>query len=430
MEPPPQYPSTYGALHWCNFHVERAVIPDVSVPAIVIKSLDITVDEKWSEYSFSNEEKVIERWENYERIKKMEEKTRARVLAEAEQKAKDEAAKRALAQERAKKEAEAEQLIKSRAAAAEAEKAKAEAEAEALIKTRAETAAKLKILQKEKEKEEAKLAALKEVSSVTHLSQAVAEKLLLDHDGDVQKSIQAFFDGSLSPTSSPPTSIAPLTNNSSSKPLPLSYTTPVDPRLAQNMERENKQREEDRLLQNDLLGLSSTDWETQPASRGSEFGGGDRSIEQLMREYGGDETRVPPMQAALPRAQQAPAQAVLQPFTTSNPFVDADPFSSATPSPKTPLQTPASPAIAASPREVPEGLPPPVYPQPPAYPATTALGSGSRSQSVGVDFPPEHNDKVQQLISLTQASKQECELLLFCENFDLDRACNSYFNSL
>lgn len=66
MDPPPHYASTYGALHFSNFSVKRAEIPDVKLSQETVNNATILIDEKWPEYIFENELNAKEKWENYQ----------------------------------------------------------------------------------------------------------------------------------------------------------------------------------------------------------------------------------------------------------------------------------------------------------------------------------------------------------------------------
>jgi hypothetical protein len=167
-------------------------------------------------------------------------------------------------------------------------------------------------------------------------------------------------------------------------------------------------REEDRRMAAQMSNLTTSSHHTHS----HDFNAKDRSIDELIRDYSTDDT----FSSTTPINQ--PLQP-LQPFTAANPLITTDPFSnnSSSPSPR-PIGM-AVPVMARSSSipGTPDGLPPPVYPQPPAYGAVT-----------GSSFPPEHVDKVRQLMQLTHASESQCQLLLMCEGFDLDRACDSFYS--
>jgi len=152
---------------------------------------------------------------------------------------------------------------------------------------------------------------------------------------------------------------------------------------------------------------------------------------------------MPPLQAPLVSSD---------PFSAANPYVAADPFRS---SPRgegsggggsQPALPPRSNALGRGAAQraagLPEGLPPPGYPaqqsqyahSPPQPPPTTTsrgvpldslpsrdTGGGSAKRN---DTAPE----VTQLMSLTHEPEELCVKMLSDHGFDLDRACDAFFN--
>jgi hypothetical protein len=167
----------------------------------------------------------------------------------------------------------------------------------------------------------------------------------------------------------------------------------------------------------------------------------------------------PPLspEVALPPRRQAPLAA--DPFSASNPYVAADPFrpslqggtSPALPLP--PTAHSASGGAAQRAAGLPEGLPPPGYPAgysaspaPPTYPAAAPQrppppGYGAAARGVPLDAtlgggsgvsPSDasagHAGLVAQLCALTHEPEALCLLMLRDHGFDLDGACDAFFN--
>lgn len=166
----------------------------------------------------------------------------------------------------------------------------------------------------------------------------------------------------------------------------------------------------------------------------------------------------PPLspEASMPHHLQAPMAS--DPFTAANPYVAADPFRSSprgsdggggSGSQLPPRSNALGRGAAQRAAGLPEGLPPPGYPAQQSHhahsPSPPPLASGAShggSRGVPLDPLPRRDDdigcgsaqgnstapEVAQLMSLTHEPEAQCVQMLSDHGFDLDRACDAFFN--
>ena len=156
----------------------------------------------------------------------------------------------------------------------------------------------------------------------------------------------------------------------------------------------------------------------------------------------------------MPHHLQAPMAS--DPFTAANPYVAADPFRSSprgsdgsgSGSQLPPRSTALGRGAAQRAAGLPEGLPPPGYPAQQSHhahsPSPPPLASGAGhggSRGMPLDSLPRRDDigsgsaqrnstapEVAQLMSLTHEPEARCVQMLSDHGFDLDRACDAFFN--